>query len=305
MSPACRAHRSLNRPGAAVAPKIETEFVANTLRFQCPNTGRVIDSRISIHCSTRLISIRARCPSCENLHDWPVAGESFSAVAAERPSNDARLTNTRTVLRDFWEPNPDIIELREQLLDELNHRFKNNLQMLHSLLQSGWHKTNNSEVREVLSDTRRRIAAMGTAQQFFYAARNSTDVRARSFLEAVCINARAFFGKDVSIRCEAIAGSLPKETVMPLALVLNELLANAAKYGADDRGRVTVNVELKQRSGEIELHVQDHGSGFNFAEKQGGSSGLGLVKILAQRLRGTFTVERRSGARCVLIFPDQ
>jgi two-component sensor histidine kinase len=109
----------------------------------------------------------------------------------------------------------------------------------------------------------------------------------------------------VSIDCKATAGSLPKETAVPLALALNELLTNAAKYGVNERGRVTINVGLSQRPGEIELYVQDHGSGFNFEEAQGRSSGLGLVTMLAQRLKGTFTVERSSGARCLLRFPDQ
>ena len=92
---------------------------------------------------------------------------------------------------------------------------------------------------------------------------------------------------------------------MPLALVLNELLANAAKHGANDRGRVTIDVGLSQRSGSVELYVQDRGPGFNFEEAEGRSSGLGLVTVLTQRLKGTFTVERRSGARCTLRFPDR
>jgi two-component sensor histidine kinase len=86
---------------------------------------------------------------------------------------------------------------------------------------------------------------------------------------------------------------------------LNELLTNAAKYGADDRGRIAINVGLRQRSGEIELYVQDRGPGFGFDPEQAQSSGLGLVAMLAQRLHGTFTVERRSGACCILTFPDQ
>jgi two-component sensor histidine kinase len=198
-----------------------------------------------------------------------------------------------------------VIELREQLLDELNHRLKNNLQLLYGLLQAASRKTGNSEAREVLSDTSRRIGAMGAAQQIFYSVRNSTDVSGREFLEAVCANARSFFGKAVSINCEATAGSLPKETAMPLALALNELLTNAAKYGANDRGRVMIDVGLSQHSGWHELHVQDHGPGFNFEQDQWRSSGLGMVKTVAQRLNGAFTVERRSGARCTLRFPDQ
>ncbi len=127
----------------------------------------------------------------------------------------------------------------------------------------------------------------------------------KDFLEAVCANARVFLSKEVSINYEATTGSLPKETAVPLALALNELLTNAAKHGANDRGRVTINVGLSQRSGSHELYVQDRGPGFNFEEARGRSSGLGLVTMLAQRLKGTFTVERRSGARCTLRFPDQ
>jgi two-component sensor histidine kinase len=98
---------------------------------------------------------------------------------------------------------------------------------------------------------------------------------------------------------------VPKETAVPLALVLNELLTNAAKHGANDRGRVTINVGLDQRAGTHELRVQDCGHGFNFEEVRGRSSGLGLVTMLAQRLKGTFTVEQRSGAHCTLSFSDQ
>jgi two-component sensor histidine kinase len=306
MPPIRSTHRSPNRRGAAVAPKFETTLEANTLRFQCPKTGREVDSGIGTQRSTRLISIQVRCPFCEGLHEWQVADESLgAALSAGHYATGARFIKPQNTPQYFQGPRAEIIELREQLLDELNHRLKNNLQMLYGFLQIAQHKTNNAEAREVLSDTSRRIGAMGAAQQVFYSVRNSTDVSGQNFVEAVCANARAFFSNEVSIDHEATAGSLPKETAVPLALALNELLTNAAKYGANERGRVTINVGLRQRPGAIELYVQDQGSGFNFAEAQGRSSGLGLVTMLAQRLKGTFTVERRSGARCILRFPDQ
>jgi two-component sensor histidine kinase len=278
----------------------------NTLRFQCPNTGHEVDSGIGAHRSTCLIGILARCPICENLHEWRVADRNHgTALSADHRPKGARLIKAQSAHQHFQGPSTAIIELREQLLDELNHRLKNNLQILHGLLRAACRKTKSSEAREVLSDTSRRIGAMGTAQQIFYFARNSTDVSGQSFLEAVCANAKVFFGKEVSINHEAAGGSLPKETAVPLALVLNELLTNAAKHGADERGRVRIDVGLSQRSGSHELYVQDRGPGFDFDEAQGRSSGLGLVSTLAHRLKGTFTVERRSGARCTLIFSDQ
>ena len=228
-----------------------------------------------------------------------------TVFSADNHSNGGRFIKPQSAPQNFQGPNAEITELREQLLDELNHRLKNNLQILYGFLQIARHKTNNAEAREVLSDTSRRIGAMGAAQRVFYSVRNATDMSGQRFLEAVCDNAKAFFSNEVSINYEATAGSLSKETGVPLALALNELLTNAAKYGADERGRVTINVGLSQHPGEIELYVQDKGSGFNFEEAEGRSSGLGLVTMLAQRLKGTFTVERRSGARCILRYPDQ
>jgi two-component sensor histidine kinase len=215
------------------------------------------------------------------------------------------LTKALTTLQDFQGSNAPIIELREQLFDEFHHRLKNNLQMLYGLLQIAWSKTDSAEAREALSDTSRRVGAMGTAQQIFYSVHNSTDVSGQKLLDAICANASAFFSKEVSIKYQATAGFLPKETAVPLALALNELLTNAAKHGANDRGRVTIDVGLSQRPGEIELYVQDRGLGFDLEKAQGHSSGLALVTMLAERLRGTFTVERRSGARCTVRFPDQ
>jgi two-component sensor histidine kinase len=276
-----------------------------TLRFRCPTTSREVDSGVSTRSGACLVSLRVRCPVCEGLHEYQFANGGL-ILSAHHRSNGRQLTEVKTAIEDSRGLSAEVIELREQLLDELNHRLKNNLQILHGLLQHAARKTKNSEAREVLADTVRRIGAMGTAQQIFYSVRNLTDVSGRGFLKAVCANAAASFSRNVvSINCQATRESLPKEAAVPLALALNELLTNAAKYGADDRGRVTIDVGLSQRSGSHELYVQDHGRGFSFDEAQRRSSGLGLVERLVRRLNGTFRVERRSGARCTVSFPDQ
>jgi two-component sensor histidine kinase len=304
--PPRRAQRSSSSRGARIALEVKMESRADTLQFRCPNSGRTVDSGISTRRGARLISIRIQCPVCEDLHEWQIADGSLGAdLSAARQSNDAGPNKAQMVFQDFKSPGAEIVELRDQLLDEFNYRIKNNLNILYSLLKVAWRKTDDSDAREVLLDTCRRIGAMGSAQQAFYSARSSTDISGQSFLEAICANARAFFGKDVSIRYDATAGLLPKETAMPLALILNELLTNAVKHGADDNGQVNINVQLSERPGEIELYVQDHGVGFDFEDVPGRSSGLGLVTILARRLNGAFLVERRSGARCTLRFPDQ
>jgi two-component sensor histidine kinase len=178
------------------------------------------------------------------------------------------------------------ISLSEQLLDEWNHRLKNDLQVLVRVLESGYRKARSSEAREVLSDAIRRTGAIGTAQRAYYCARGSTDVNGPDLVNAVCANARTLFGSDVSIDCKTAKGNLPKETAMPLALIINELL-------------------MSRRPGLYELCVQDEGAGFDLEDPNTRLSGLGLVRTLAQRLNGSFSVERTPGARCTVRFPDR
>jgi two-component sensor histidine kinase len=85
------------------------------------------------------------------------------------------------------------------LLNELNHRVKNNMQMLQSLLSSGARQTLNAEARRVLSDASNRIAAMAAAQRVLYVTLDATSCSAESFVKAVCETAQQAYPDSVRI----------------------------------------------------------------------------------------------------------
>jgi PAS domain S-box-containing protein len=202
----------------------------------------------------------------------------------------------------------DISERRQaeshqrMLLEELNHRVKNNMQMLYSLLHAAQRDTQNGEARAVLADAGQRIAAMVAAQKLLYSERHPRTFNISEFLHAVCASARQAFAKDIIVRIEADHGYLPNDISMPLALILNELLTNSAKHGINGRGAGEIAVALKRAGDHMLLSVEDDGPGFDLRETGRRSSGLGLVRGLAQQLRGTFKVERTPGARCTVTF---
>jgi two-component sensor histidine kinase len=88
---------------------------------------------------------------------------------------------------------------------------------------------------------------------------------------------------------------------MPLALILNELLTNAAKYGCNGRGENQIRVGLANGDG-FELYVEDDGQGFDLQSVSGRSSGLKLVQLLARQLRGQLEVVARPASRCTVRF---
>jgi PAS domain S-box-containing protein len=188
---------------------------------------------------------------------------------------------------------------QRMLLDELNHRVKNNMQMLHALLSGAQRETSAPEARAVLADAGRRVAAMAAAQQTLYDARSPMTFDASQFLAVVCDSAQQGFPGDVRIECEAAAGQLSNDTAVPLALILNELLTNSVKHGVNDRERGTVRVGLKKLPGMWELSVEDDGPGFDLPEARRRSSGIGLVVGLTRQLGGSFEVQR-TPCRCIV-----
>ena len=188
------------------------------------------------------------------------------------------------------------------LLRELNHRVKNNMQMLQSLLFMAMRQTQNEEARKVLQDAASRITAMAAAQGVLYNTTKATRFRAAEFLAAVCDTAQQTFPQNIKIIREVASGELDNEVAMPLALILNELLTNAVKYGCTGDGDNVIRIGMTEQDGGFVLYVEDGGPGFDLQAVDNKSSGLKLVRLLARQLHGNLEVASKPVSRCSLRF---
>jgi PAS domain S-box-containing protein len=244
--------------------------------------------------------------------DRPIRGKE---AIAERPDGtripyipfptplhdaDGRLVGAINMLVDVSERKQAETQQRV-LMRELNHRVKNNMQMLLSLLFTATRQTQNLEARKVLEDVSNRITAMAAAQRVLYGADAATSFGAAEFLDAVCDAAQQTFPSTVKIVREMVSGELDNDNAMPLALILNELLTNAVKHGCNGGGETQIRVGLTKGDG-FELYVEDDGPGFDFQVVKNQSSGLKLVQLLARQLRGHLEVSTKPASRCTVRF---
>ena len=190
------------------------------------------------------------------------------------------------------------------LLDELNHRVKNNMAMLYSLIRSAERESKSTEARAVLGNAAQRVGAMAAAQQTLYTEHSRSGVDARDFVDAVCQSAGQAFPEGVTLHVDVDAQFLPNDATMPLALVINELLTNAAKHSCDHAGNCQIWISLVRADGDFVLTVRDDGPGFSYADTGRRSSGTGLISGLVRQLRGSFSVAPGPGAECTVRFAD-
>jgi PAS domain S-box-containing protein len=187
------------------------------------------------------------------------------------------------------------------LLNELNHRVKNNMQMMQSLLDGAARKIQSPDTRRVLDEASRRIAAMAAAQRVLYGTTDATRFKCDEFLAVVCAAAQEMLSPDVKVVWDPPTGDLPNDTAMPLALILNELITNAAKHGANGAIPAIIRVGLTKAADGFVLFVEDEGPGFDLEAVRTQSSGLRLVQGLARQLRGRFAVTINP-SRCEMHF---
>jgi PAS domain S-box-containing protein len=193
---------------------------------------------------------------------------------------------------------------QQTLLNELNHRVKNNMQVMQSLLEIAVRNAENDEARSVLSEASHRVAAMAAAQRALYGARSSTRFHAPELIASVCRTVQSTLPSGIEVVCEAEEGEFSNDTAMPLALILNELLVNAAKYGCDGSKPGVIRARLTSEGRRHVLSVEDEGPGFDLNEVHKRASGLILVRGLAAQLRGQLQVSRNP-SRVSLHFEDR
>jgi two-component sensor histidine kinase len=165
-------------------------------------------------------------------------------------------------------------ELEHALLAESHHRVKNSLQTVADLLLLGRPQGPDAGA---FDETARRIRAIAAVHDLLGEQRGGA-IRADALVDTVVAAAA------VDAHIEADPLELEPACAQQLAIVINELLTNAARHG-----RAPISVKL-QASDPVVLSVRDAGPGPN-----GGRPGLGLQlvdQVTTQALRGSFSLER-------------
>ena len=194
-------------------------------------------------------------------------------------------------------------ERAEMLLRELQHRVKNNFQVILSFLTLQRRYVEAPDVRERFGTVMDRVHAIALAHDQLSMREGGAEVEFGGYVRALCANIDP--GRD-GVTIEVVDGNatLPLDRAVPAGLIVNELVTNALKYAFDEdgTGRIRVVIEQHPGLGEICLTVEDDGKGLG-PPREGGL-GLTLVEGIALQLGGRVargTPER--GTRTITCFP--
>jgi two-component sensor histidine kinase len=189
--------------------------------------------------------------------------------------------------------------IKETMLREMNHRVKNSLQMIQSLMRLQRNRPAGPDLDEIGA----RVLAIAAIHDLLYQTGSTLDVDFAALLERVVSNEAIVPPEGsvtVSVRADPL--TLNVDAATPLALCVVELVTNAGKYayGAEG-GIVEVTLEHDVTAERARLTVADRGCGL--PPPGGRRSGLRVVEELVRQVGGTLHVGSEDGARFEIEFP--
>lgn len=208
------------------------------------------------------------------------------------------------------------LEEKIQLVKEIHHRVKNNIQIIISLTNMmGGHKDIGPSAQEKLRRIAERIRSISAIHEEFYASPNLSRINFSDFIKNTTgeIYANHGAGKNIIFRLNVGSEFLGIDQAIPCGIIYSELLTNALRHAFPKTGDPevkamnvgTINVEFYRRQNEYTLLVSDNGIGLDGRgnPRREGFSGLGLVEILVRDLlKGKLTKKVSFGTSFILKF---
>ncbi|MFN8430727.1 MAG: sensor histidine kinase [Spirosomataceae bacterium] len=183
-----------------------------------------------------------------------------------------------------------ITSLRNEILvKEQNHRVKNNLQTISSLLSLQKESSkNNLEFEKLVDESKMRIEAMAAVQRKL-SDTNQQGISINILIKEIIQDILVAFGKtDIPFVFDSEEIILNPQKCTPLAIIINEITTNSCKYGLS-MPNSEFHCILKRKPGVIEIIIGDNGPGFkNDSSKD--SLGLQLIDLQTEQLNGKITL---------------
>ena len=201
----------------------------------------------------------------------------------------------------------ELLRQKEVMLQEMQHRVGNSLQLIASILMLKARSVSSEETRLHLIDAHRRVMAVAAVQEHLHGARQGAQVEMDPYLSKLCESlAGSLIGDTRPITLHALVdgGGVPSATAVSIGLVVAELVINALKHAfPDDRSDCRVTVGFEVNGSDWKLIVSDNGIGKPIKPTATAGDGLGssLIKALAYQLDAKIDIVSSPRGRSVAV----
>ncbi len=196
---------------------------------------------------------------------------------------------------------------KEELLKEVHHRVKNNLQVIVSLLNMQARQLEDKDILGHFQEARNRVLAVSSIHELLYRAESFAGISFMEYARQLVPGLVRFYGLEsrVQVNLRGDGNTLELERAVPFGMLLNELVSNACKHAFPAPRTGTMLISIQPSGNDLNLTVADDGRRLpeSFDYQKARSLGLKLVHALTRQLQGTVSVTSALETAVTVCFP--
>ena len=196
------------------------------------------------------------------------------------------VTDRRAIERQVQE----LLREKDMLLEEIQHRVANSLQIIASILLLKARNVQSQETRQQLEDAHQRVLSVAAVQQHLHVVGGGKPIELGNYLTKLCETlAQSMVGdsRPISLKVDADAGTAISRDAVSIGLIVTELVMNALKHAfPGEKADAAIVVSYRVAGTDWKLSVSDNGIGKPDVGAGDTKPGLGtsLVKALTRQL---------------------
>jgi two-component sensor histidine kinase len=235
----------------------------------------------------------------------------FANVLAEAVATSASMALLQATIErtnELVEEKDRLLEQKKVLAEELQHRVRNNLQLVYGMLSRLIDETPDEAGQRGIKGIARRVTTLAQVYDHLLGAEMTRTTDFGRYVKSLCANLQEIQGggpsSPIALTCDSDALILDLDVVTALGIIVAELVTNSYDHAfPDGRGVITVAAQrTPEDQGIVTMTIRDNGIGFT--DRPGGKRhGLGLVRRLVEQVHGTLTLDTDRGTVWTIAFP--
>lgn len=196
---------------------------------------------------------------------------------------------------------------KEQMTGAVNHRFRNDMQLIISLLNNQIHLQPDTAIKHELQKIQQRIYVVSRAFDHLHATSNLTSMAIRPYLHNLLDHLKHTYQDKSPVSWDIDIASLTMSSsdVIPIGLIIHEAVSNALQYAFPElrSGHIAVRFTASPNK-HLQLQITDDGIGIHQPPSPGRETGLGLPLIegLTRQLGGSYKLTHDNGVQISITF---
>lgn len=192
-----------------------------------------------------------------------------------------------------------ILKEKELLIGEMNHRIKNNLNLINSMIGLKMEEMENSQEQKILLDVQSRIETVSSLHDQLYHTKQYNKVNLNLYMGQVIKKVCESMSQDhISIQHHIVNCDIPTKFAISIGLIVTELVTNSFKYGFKNQQSGNIQIDIVQEQKHFNILFSDSGKGLpeNFLKNTKGF-GMQMIEILIDQYNGSLNIENDNGAK--------